>query len=123
MLSWNCDICGAPGVIHPRTEPVMKKKTVTYEVPNPQNPKEKIIKKVTRDVPMTTTIRRQNTQTSRVETLEIPDTKDLQPRAMLVLLQFGMENVQRDFCVKCYDAKIKPHVDKLFDVLVKIQDK
>jgi len=123
MIRWNCDICGNPGVIHPRTEPLMRKKVVTVEVPDPENPKEKIQQKVTREIPLTTTIRRQNTQTSRVETVEIAQTKDLDPRAILVLLQFGMENVQKDFCMDCYNTKIKKYVEPLFDVLCKIQDK
>ncbi len=122
-VSWICDLCGKPGVIHPRTEPIMQKKTVSVEVPDPKNPKERIQKKVTRDVPVTTTIRRQNTQSSRVETVEIPQMKDLEPRAILVLLQFGMENVQKDFCIDCYDKHIKKHVEPLFDVLCKIQDR
>jgi len=101
----------------------MKKKTVTVEVPDPKNPKNRIQQKVTRDVPLTTTIRRQNTQSSRVETVEIPLMRDLDPRAILVLLQFGMENVQKDFCMACYNEHIKKHVEPLFDVLCKIQDK
>lgn len=122
-VTWHCDICDAPGTIHPKTEPMMRKKTVTYEVPDPKDPKKKIRQKASRDVPVTTTIRRQNTQTARVETVEIARTKDLQPRAIMVVLQVGMENVQKDFCVKCYDKKIKPHVEKLFDLLHKLQDK
>lgn len=123
MVTWICDLCGAPGVIHPRTEPITEKKTVTIEVPDPKNPKNRIQKKVTRDVPVTEVIRRQNTQLARVETVEIQKMKDLDPRAILVLLQFGMENVQKDFCMSCYNKEIKPHVEPLFDILCKIQDR
>lgn len=123
MVTWLCDICGAPGVIHPKTEPVMEEKVIRMEVPDPNNPTKSIIREITKDVPVTTTIRRQNTQTSRVETLEIGQTKDLQPRAVLVSLNFGMENVQKDFCKDCFDSDIKEHVDKLFDILHKIQDR
>ncbi len=122
-VKWCCDLCGTPGVIHPRTEPITQKETVTLEVPNPKDPKKKITKKVVRDIPVTEIIRRQNTQTSRVETLEIQKMKDLEPRAIIVILNFGMENVQKDFCMKCYNREVKQHVEPLFDFLHKIQDR
>lgn len=124
-LLWNCDNCAAPGVIHPRTEQMFKKETVTYEVPAPEpgNPLKKIKKEVERDVPLTTTLRRQNTQASRFETIEVPMTKDLDPRAILICLTFGNENIQKDFCMDCYNEEIKPHVEQLVNKLAEYQDK
>ena len=120
---WMCDICGAPGYIHPQTELVTRKKTMTIEVPDPKNPTEKIVKKISRDIPQTEVVRRQVTQTSRVETVEIPKMRDVQPRAILVQLSFGHQNVQKDFCMECFNGEIKEKVDELFDFLCKIQDR
>jgi len=123
-VQWLCDICGAPGFIHPKTKDIKKTKMVKIEVPDPKDPTRKTVKrKVKQEIPVTQIIRRQNTQGQRVERHVIAATKDLQPRAVLVLLKAGMENIQKDFCVKCYNAKIKPEVDKLFDFLMTFQDK
>ena len=123
-VQWLCDICGAPGFIHPKTKDITKTETVTIEIPDPKDPTRKTVKRrIKRQVPATQEIRRQNTQDQKVERILIPLTKDLQPRAVLVMLKAGMNNIQKDFCVKCYDNKIKPEVDKLFDFLMTIQDK
>lgn len=123
-VKWLCDICNAPGFIHPKTENVVKTKMVTIEMPDPKAPtKKKIRQKVKQEVPQTQIIRRQNTQGQKVERHVIPLTKDLEPRAVLVLLRAGMENVQKDFCVKCYEEKVKPEIDKLFNFLMQFQDK
>ena len=123
-VKWTCDICSAPGVIYPNSENVTKTKTITMEIPDPKDPTRKKIKqKLKQEVPQTCVIRRQNTQTQKTEKHVVPLTKDLEPRAILVILKAGMENTQKDFCVKCYEKKIKPEVDKLFDFLMQFQDK
>ena len=123
VTQWLCDLCGAPGYIHPLTEPVMRKKVMKIELPDPKDPRKKITKEVFREIPQTTKIRRQVTQTSKVETVEIPLLKDKQPRAILVQLNFGMENVQKDFCMKCFNKNIRDKVEVLFDFLAGIEDK
>jgi hypothetical protein len=123
-IIWTCDICNAPGFIHPKTENITEIKTVTMEIPDPKDPvRKKVKRKVKQEIPKTQIIRRQNTQGQKVEKHAIPLTKDLEPRAIIVMLKAGMENIQKDFCVKCYEEKIKPEVDKLFDFLMQFQDK
>ena len=120
---WLCDICGKPGHIYPMTEPVMKTVMVPVEIPDPEDPLKKKQIKMPKKVPETVPLRKQHTQTGNVETLEIPKTVDLEPRAIIVGLRTGQENVQKDFCTGCYETKIKPEVEKLFNLLASIESK
>lgn len=123
MVKWTCDICEQIGTIHPETVPMMESRVVKMEVPDPKDLNKKIIKEIKQEIPLTTTLRRQDTQTGKIKIHVVPKSKDLTPRAMIVSLKFGSENIQKDFCVKCYNEHISKHVELLFSKLEKIESR
>lgn len=123
MVNWLCDICGTPGTIHPKTEPITKVQTIKVEVPDPDNIGKMKIQEIQKEVPETTILRRQDVQTGTIQKHVIQATRDLEPRSIIVSLKFGNENIQKDFCVECYNKHIKRHVEKMYIELEKIESK
>ena len=103
----HCDICGKTTYLSPPTEMVFK--TIKDE------------NGVEYKVPETSKIRRENPHTKKMETLDVPKMKDLEPRSYLVQLHVGQtEYIQRDFCFECLE-KIKKDVKGFWDFLENIK--
>lgn len=116
MVKWHCDICGKAGSVNPRSKPMTKEveKTVIEPTQVFGETKKRTIKQ---QIPLTTVIRRQNNQTGKLERHEIPLMEDLENRAIIVSLNAGMENIQKDFCKECFEEEIKPKIDDFFSFL------
>ncbi len=123
MQKWNCDLCGKDTFINPPTQTVMEEREFEVEVPQLDDKGKPTTKKViqTAKIPKTTKALRQNHETGNIEEYDVPLTKDLKPRAYIIQLHCGYENVTRDFCKKC--LKKVPEIKALWDALAKIERK
>jgi len=142
-VAWACDICGKSTHINPPVEyqfteekvmvPTGKEVEKEFEVPDPKDPRKKIkqmmktievvnVEQVVRK-PKMAVMKRQNHQSGEIEDIPIQEIKDLEPRAFIVRLTLGQEQVQRDFCRDCLEKEIVPHVKHVWDMLAKIGSK
>lgn len=105
-----CDECGVETHLVPNYEQEFEEKEVEIPVPNPKNVNEQIKVKHKVKASKTVKMKRQNVHTGKMEEVDVPKVKYLQPKCIVVRLQVGLnEYVQRDFCEKCY----KQHEDKI----------
>ena len=55
---------------------------------------------------------------------EIQEVKDLKPRILLLQCRVvGRDTIQKNFCTKCFDKKVKPEMKKFFAFLNGIREK
>ncbi len=124
MQKWNCDLCGKDTFINPPTQTVMEEREFTIDVPQvDKDGKLKEPKKITQKavLPKVAKAKRQNHETGNIEEYDVPLVKDLKPRAYIVQMHVGYENITRDFCKDC--LKNIPEIQALWDVLAKIERK
>ena len=106
MNVFHCDICGKTTYINPPT--AVATKIVMHEGQGVE-------------VTDTTTIKRQNLYTSEIENIEIPKLVELKPKALIISLSAGDENIRKDFCRDCYaKSSIRRAVDMLWIELEKV---
>lgn len=143
-LKWNCDICGKPTFMNPPVEPVTEEKEVEVDVPafkevevedtiiDPKTGNEKKVKRmqgkfVTEKVKKKVLVqkkvkqRKQNPETGKIEIIDYPEYKDLEPRCYIIKLRVGMEHVQRDVCKECMETI--PHLKELWKHLEGMESK
>ena len=114
---FHCDICGTATLLHPPYEPIFEEKEV--EVKNPLTGE--VVGKSLQNVPVTVKQKILNPQTGKLEFQNVQALKYLKPKTHLVILQVGGEQIQRDFCEKCYKEKINPSIKATWDFLEGIE--
>ncbi|GEM_PF-3420888 len=132
---WICDICGKQTLVNPPTEQVVEEVTREIQVPSTVEKEvveagQKRMKKtvefqtqtVTEKIPKMAKMKRQDPFTGEVQDVDVPELKDLKPRAYLVNLNVGHEMIQKDFCKECLE-KVMPEVQALWDKLASIKSK
>lgn len=127
MNFFRCDICGKETMVNPPIERLMEDKKIERDVPytvtNPKTKEKKLLYKretVIQKVPKMSIMKRMNAQTGAIEEVPVPATRDLKPRAIIVSLSVGNEVIQRDFCVECFDKKIKKKMKGAWNLLEKV---
>lgn len=138
MLNWQCDICGKKTHMAPPTEPVYEEREIEVDGVEMderefrdiddvekrirvQVPKT-VRKKVRSKVPKMAAMKRQNPESGKVETIAVPEHRDLKPRAFIISLRVGGEKLQRDFCRDCLDS-LMPEIKALWTRLETIEPK
>jgi len=115
-VTWVCDICGKQTFINPPVEFLTEEKEFKTKDEKGKT------KKIKQTVPKMATMKRQNSQTGKIEDVPIQDMKDLKPRTYIVRLEIGRELIQKDFCKECL-GKVLPEIKQLWNKLESIKSK
>ena len=122
---WHCDLCGQSTHVNPPTEQMFEEREIVVDTPeikivDGKQVLDMVKKKVTQKVPKIAKMKRQNMHTREVEEIDIPMMKDLAPRAYLMRIMVGSDELQRDFCKDCLDS-VMPEFKALWDKLEQIK--
>lgn len=124
---WHCDNCGEPTLVNPPTEPIFEEKEIVEKVPTTvmKDGKKEVVweeKKTVHKIPKVGKAKRQDPFTGEVEEIDVPEVRDLKPRAYLINLSVGQEIIQKDFCKKCLD-EVLPEIQALWNKLESYKSK
>lgn len=133
MNLFKCDSCGAETHMHPPTEPQFIEKETEHQVPKRDKDTGEVVivkKKIQYEtvkkkvkVPKTVKTTVKNPHTHEPMETEVQEVKDLKPRALLVQCRVvGRDSMQKDFCVPCFETKVKPEMKKFLDFLNTFKD-
>lgn len=115
MQVFRCDICSKEGKLHPKQETIQEEIEVETSVVDSKG--KLTVKKEKQLQPKMVKHKWFNSVTGKMEESNMVETRDLEPRAIVININVSGKVIQRDFCEDCYKETIQPHLRKVWDLL------